>query len=41
MVVFFLYLYNLFPASDDFCCLLLNFENSLDPDLDPNRLTFW
>ena len=37
-------------ASDDFCCLLINFANSLDPDqaqqnvrpdLDPNSLTPW
>ena len=41
MVVFFLYLHNLFPASDNFYRLLLIFENSSDPDLDPNCLTLW
>ena len=39
-----------FLASDNFCCLLITFPNSLDPDqdrqnvgpdLDPNRLTLW
>ena len=39
---------NSFPASGDFCHLLITFENSLDPDqeqhsvaadLDPNDLT--
>ena len=39
-----------FPASNDFCCLLITFANSLDPDqarqnigpdLDPNCLTLW
>ena len=25
---------NLFLASDDFCCLLIAFSNSLDPDWD-------
>ena len=41
---------NSLPASDEFCCLLIIFTNSLDPDqawqnvgpdLDPNHLTFW
>ena len=39
--------FNSFLASGDFCCLLITFSNSLDPDqdqlsigqdLDPNRL---
>ena len=42
--------FNSFPASGDFCCLLTTFANSLDPDqawqnvgpdLDPNCLTLW
>ena len=41
---------NSFPASGNFCRLLINFVNSLDPDqaqqnvgpdLDPNCLTLW
>ena len=41
---------NYFYASGDFCCLLITFANSLDPDqdqqnvgpdLDPNCLTLW
>ena len=44
------YVINSFPASGDFCCLLITFANSLDPDqaqqnvgsdLDPNCLTLW
>ena len=40
--------FNSLPASYDFCCMLINFVNSLDrdqarqnvgPDLDPNCLT--
>ena len=40
--------FNSLPASGDFCCLLITFANSLDPDqarqivgpdLDPNCLT--
>ena len=40
--------FNSFLASSDFCCLLITFANSLDPDqdqqnvqpdLEPNRLT--
>ena len=40
--------FNSFHALDNFCCLLINFANSLDPDqeqlnvdpdLDPNGLT--
>ena len=39
-----------FPASGDFCCVLITYANSLDPnqarhivgpDLDPNSLTLW
>ena len=42
--------FNSFPASDDFCRLLITFVNSLDPDqaeqnvgpdLGPNCLTLW
>ena len=42
------FVFNLFPARGDFCCLLITFANSLDPDqarqnvgpnLDPNCLT--
>ena len=42
--------FNSFPAVGDFCCLLITFANSLDPDqarqnigpdLDPNCLTLW
>ena len=42
--------FNSFPTSVDFCCLLITFANSLDPDqarqnvgpdLDPNCLTPW
>ena len=31
---FFQYLFNSFCASDDFCCLLVTFANSLSPDKD-------
>ena len=42
------FVFNSLPAKGDFCCLLITFENSLDPDqarqnvgpdLDPNCLT--
>ena len=42
--------FNSFPASGDFCCLLITFADSLSPDqaqqnvgpdLDPNCLTLW
>ena len=42
------FVFNSLPARDDFCCLLITFANSLDPDqaqhlvstdLDPNCLT--
>ena len=41
---------NLFQTSGNFCCMLITFANSLDPDqdrpnvgsdLDPNSLTLW
>ena len=44
------YTINSFPANGNFCCLLITFANSVDPDqawqnvrsdLDPNCLTFW
>ena len=47
-LVLYLLLYNSFLDSGDFCCLLINFANSLDPDqdqqevgpdLDPKHLT--
>ena len=48
MIFFYLLAINSFFASGDFCCLLITFANSLDPDqdrhsvgpgLDPNCLT--
>ena len=42
------FVFNSLPARGDFCCLLITFQNSLDPDqarqnvvpdLDPNSLT--
>ena len=31
--------FNSLHASSDYCCLLITFANSLDPDEDPNDFT--
>ena len=33
------FVFNSLPARGDFCCLLITFAKSLDPDQDPNCLT--